>query len=95
MVITSWYAEHAGEYGVIFLNDWALGSHFGGAEGFETKLRNQGFVNVRLLLTPTELEEAKASQSGKTAGNWSGPWRTRYTWEAGADQANDNPEGLE
>ena len=95
MVITSWYVEHENEYALILLNDWALGSHFGGAEGFETKLRTQGFVNVRLLRTPTELEEARTPQSDKKAGSWSGPWLTRYAWETGADQEAATPKGLE
>jgi hypothetical protein len=85
MVITTWYAEHAGEHGVIVLNDFALGDLFGGQVGFETKLAKQGFVNVRILRTPEELEATKLPKSGKKAGNWSGPWRTRYAWETGAE----------
>jgi hypothetical protein len=59
MVITAWYAEHGEDAGVILLNDLALGELFGGGVGFEAKLRAQGFVNVRNLATPKELEAAK------------------------------------
>lgn len=95
MVITAWYAEHADEYGAIFLNDWALGAHFSGADGFEQKLREQGFADVRLLRTPAELNVAKLPKPGKKVASWSGPWLTRYPWESGADEEDDNPEGLE
>src|SRR3954470_7016107 len=54
MVITMWYAEHAGEQGIIVLNDWALGHKFGGRCGFEAELARQGFVNVRNLATVDE-----------------------------------------
>ncbi len=82
MVITAWYAERGGECGVILLNDSALGRHFGGRKGFEAKLAEQGFVNVRNLATPEELEAAKQAPKGKKLGNWSGPWETTYPWEA-------------
>jgi hypothetical protein len=95
MVITTWYAEHANECGVILLNDFALGDLFGGQVGFEKKLARQGFVNVRLLLTPTELEEAKAPQAGKRVGNWSGPWNTQYAWESRAGHQNDPSEDVQ
>jgi hypothetical protein len=81
MVITCWYAEHVDEASVILLNDWALGAHFGGRAGFEAKLREQGFVNVRNLAKPQELEAAKAPAEGKKAGDWGGPWKTQYPWE--------------
>jgi hypothetical protein len=92
MVITAWYAEHGDESGIILLNDWALGAHFNGAEGFERKLRKQGFVNVRLLLTPTELEEAKVPTSGNNYGSWSGSWCTSYAWEDKAESRTGNGE---
>jgi hypothetical protein len=95
MVITTWYAEHAGEHGLILLNDFAFGDLFGGRVGFETKLAQQGFVNVRLLRTPAELETAKIPKLGNEAGNWSGPWLGRYPWESGADEEDDNTERLE
>jgi hypothetical protein len=81
MVITAWYAEHGDEAGVILLNDWALGAHFGGGAGFEGKLRKQGFVNVRNLATPEEVEAAKRPALGKKVGGWAGPWKTQYSWE--------------
>ena len=81
MVITSWYAEHGEEAGVIFLNDFALGDSFGGRAGFEAKLREQGFVNVRNLATPLELEAAKRTVLGKKVGDWAGPWKSQYSWE--------------
>ena len=85
MVITTWYAEHAGEHGVIIINDFALGDLFGGRRGFQAKLRDQGFFNVRLLRTPAELEAAKLPKSRKKVGDWSGPWNTRYAWENGEE----------
>jgi len=81
MVITAWYAEHGDEAGVIVLNDWALGVCFGGGAGFAGKLRKQGFVNVRNLATPEELEAAKKPAEGKKMGDWGGPWETQYPWE--------------
>src|SRR5690242_9200414 len=61
MVITAWYAEHADEQGIILLNDWALGSMFGGRAGFEAELARQGFVNCCNLATLEELQAAKQS----------------------------------
>lgn len=52
-------------------------------------------MNVQLLPTPLELKEAKAPHPGKKAGNWSGPWLTRYSWESGAYEQDDNAECLE
>lgn len=82
-VVTIWYAEHDNQIGLILLNDWALGSHFGGAAGFEARLMQQGFTNVRNVMTPEQFESACAS-AGKSAGNWSGPWSTKYPWESDA-----------
>jgi hypothetical protein len=81
-VVTSWYAEHAGRRGIIFLNDFALGDLFGGAKNFSAELRSQGFCAIRLLRTPDEVEAAKWKVAG-APGNWSGPWRTEYSWEVG------------
>jgi hypothetical protein len=80
-VVTCWVAEHDDEVGVIFLNDFALGDLFGGRKGFEAKLAEQGFVNVRNLATPSELEAAKMPPQGKKVGDWSGPWRAEYPWQ--------------
>jgi hypothetical protein len=80
-VVTCWVAEHEDEVGIIFLNDFALGDLFGGREGFEAKLAEQGFVNVRNLETPFELEAAKQPPKGKKVGDWTGPWLTKYPWE--------------
>jgi hypothetical protein len=82
MIVTAWYAEHDDESSVIVLNDFALGDLFGGRAGFEAKLREQGFVNVRFLATPAELEKAKKPAEGKKVGTWGGPWLTEYPWEA-------------
>jgi hypothetical protein len=82
MVITDWYAEHGDECGIVLLNDWALGTHFGGRAGFENKLREQGFVNCHNLSTPDELEAAKQPAEGKKVGEWSGHWKTNYPWQA-------------
>lgn len=92
MVITSWYAEHNDEAGVILLNDWALGTHFGGGAGFERNLREQGFVSIRNLATPEELAAAKRPMEGKKAGGWAGPWKTQYPWEAGSPISVDQEE---
>jgi len=80
-VITAWYAEHDDEVGMILLNDLALGEIFSGGAGFEGKLREQGFLNVRNLARPEELETAKKPVEGRKVGNWAGPWRTQYPWE--------------
>jgi len=93
MVITAWYAEHGDEAGVILLNDLALGEIFGGGARFETKLREQGFENVRNLATPEELDAAKRPAKGKKVGSWAGPWKTQYPWEAGSPIAADQ-EGI-
>jgi hypothetical protein len=82
MVITTWAAEHGDEVGLLLLNDWALGSLFGGRAGFEARLREQGFTNVRNLLTPTEFATMR---SGKAPSTWSGPWLTQYPWEVHHD----------
>ncbi|HWW16062.1 MAG TPA: hypothetical protein VN310_15480 [Candidatus Dormibacteraeota bacterium] len=81
MVITIWYAEHGDEVGTVVLNDWALGNLFGGRVGFEVKLAEQGFVSVRNLATPLELQNARRPSKGKKLGKWSGPWLTQYEWE--------------
>jgi len=80
MIITSWYAEHDGAAGIIFLNDYALGDLFDGRAGFEAKLKQQGFTGVRNIPTLAELETAKPV-SGKKLASWGGPWQTSYPWE--------------
>jgi tRNA G46 methylase TrmB len=82
-VVTLWYAEHNNQFGLILLCDWELGHHFGRAAGFKDRLKKQGFTNVRNLITPEEFDSACAG-AGKTAGNWSGPWSTKYPWEPNA-----------
>lgn len=79
-VVTYWYAEHAGERGIVFLNDFALGDLFDGADGFRTELERQGFSAIRILKTPKELADAQA-EVAKAPGFWSGPWETKYSWE--------------
>jgi hypothetical protein len=81
MVITAWSVEHGDEWGFIALNDYALGALFGGAAGFEAKLTEQGFVNIRNLDTVEDLLAAKRLAAGKKKGAWFGPWRTQYPWE--------------
>jgi len=49
-VITTWAAKHGNEEGIIILNDLAPGELFGGRAGFEKKLQDQGFVDVRNIL---------------------------------------------
>jgi hypothetical protein len=85
MIVTEWYAEHAGEAGLIFMNDWALGEHFSGRAGFEAELARQGFVNVRNVNLAGPADAQQLLQ-GKKQGNWGGPWQTHYSWE---------PEGAE
>jgi hypothetical protein len=80
MVIAAWVAHHREEVGIIFLNDLALGELFGGRTGFEAKLQEQGFTNVRMISTPAELEVLKLPNRAKSA-LWEGPWRRRYPWE--------------
>jgi len=78
-VITAWAAKRDHEEGVIFLNDFALGDLFGGRAGFEKKLQDQGFVEVRNISTSEELDSIIASPKQKP--DWSGPWLTEYPWE--------------
>lgn len=78
MVITYWYAEHAGECGVILLNDFALRDLFDGRGGFEARLAKQGFTNVSNLATPEELARRRAKHK---VGKWGVPWQTTYPWE--------------
>jgi hypothetical protein len=82
MVITAWAAKHDHEEGVIFLNDFALGDLFGGRAGFEKKLQDQGFVEVRNI--PTE-EEVKSIGANKKMAEWSGPWLPEYPWDRKAN----------
>ena len=77
MIVTIWIAEHEGEVGVIFLKDYALGKLFGGRLGFEAKLSQQGFANVRNVESPLQFESERA----KCTANWSGQWLTAYPWE--------------
>ena len=79
MIITIWIAEHKGEVGFIFLNDYALGDLFGGRCGFETKLRQQRFTKVRNVESPLEFASEKARI--ERPASWSGPWLTEYPWE--------------
>jgi len=94
-IITSWFAEHAGEAGVIFLNDYALGDLFGGRAGFEAKLAQQGFTAVRNIPTLAELEAAKQLPNGKKLAIWSGPWLTKYPWEKVEAPARPRPTKTE
>jgi hypothetical protein len=85
MVVTARYAERGDECGIIFLNDWAVGAYFGGGPGFEAKLAEQGFTNVRLLETLEELELEREQAEAKEVGDWSGTWKTEYPWERSLD----------
>ncbi len=78
MVVTAWYAEHNGSRGVILLNDWALGTLFGGTSGFEQELAKQGFTAIANLGTRADI--ARVRQRTELAP-WSGPWSTSYPWE--------------
>jgi hypothetical protein len=86
MIVTIWSVEHEGEVGVIYLNDWALGHHFGGRAGFEDQLRKQGFRNIRNLSSFEEMQGAKTTPQAKKIGNWSGPWLTEYPWSDAAEE---------
>jgi len=79
MVITMWTAEHGGETGFILLNDYALGDLFGGRNGFMARLAQQGFIRVRNIVSPEQLDREKARVG--LAATWSGPWLTVYPWE--------------
>ena len=81
MVITAWAVEHGDEAGIIFLNDYALGDLFDGRAGFEARLREQGFENIRNLATPEEIKNSREPAENKKFGGWSGPWRMKYPWE--------------
>jgi hypothetical protein len=78
MVVTMWVAEHNGAAGFLLLNDYALGDLFGGREGFEAKLVQQGFRKVLNIGSPQQLDSEKA-RMGRPA-TWSGPWLTEYPW---------------
>jgi hypothetical protein len=80
MVIGAWAVDHENESGIVLLNDFALGDRHSGRAGFEAKLREQGFTNVRLLRTPEELDAAKQPAEGKKVGAWSGSWQPQYPW---------------
>ena len=80
VLVTAWRAEHAGQRGIILVNDFALGDLFAGAEGFSKKLEQQGFSDIKLLETPEEFQAAK-EHVAEAPGNWSGPWLTEYPWE--------------
>ena len=82
MVIGAWAVDHEDESGVILLNDFALGDRHSGRAGFEAKLREQGFTDVRILRTPEELEAARQPAGGKKLGAWSGSWQAQYPWHA-------------
>jgi hypothetical protein len=60
------------------VNDFALGELFGGRTGFEKKLQDQGFVDVRNI--PTDAEIRSMMTSDKRA-EWSGLLPTEYPWE--------------
>ena len=94
-IVTSWFAQHAGEVGVIFLNDYALGDLFGGRAGFEAKLAHQGFTAVRNIPTLAELKAAKQLPNGKNLAVWSGPWLTKYPWEKVEAPARPRPTKTE
>jgi hypothetical protein len=81
MVVSAWSANHGDEVGIILLNDFALGNLFGGRKGFEARLREQGFKNIRNLATLEEVESAKRPTEGTKVGGWGGPWRGKYRWE--------------
>jgi hypothetical protein len=81
-IVTLWYAERAGERGLIVVDDQDLGELFDGVEGFIAKLKNQGFEKVRILKTPQEVAAARVVIL-KAFANWSGPWRPQYPWETG------------
>ena len=68
MVVTAWHTEHSDEVGVILLNDLALGRMFGGGARFDAELREQGFVNVRNLATPEDLEAARKPKQVRRLG---------------------------
>jgi len=90
MIITVWYAERGTEYGTILLNDFALGELFGGESGFKTMLVSQGFENVRLVVTPQDLELSKdpLEHINQTLGEWAGPWQAFYPWQEELNHAN-------
>jgi hypothetical protein len=82
MIIMSWLVRHGKEHGLIALNDFALGDLFSGRTGFEARLKEQGFTNVRNLAIPEELEAARS----KKLASWSGPWRAQYPWQEGSQK---------
>jgi hypothetical protein len=80
-VVTIWYAEHDNQFGLIVLNDSALESQFGGAAGFEARLMQQGFTNVKNTMTQEKFDFTSLYAT-TGPGNWSGPWSTEYPWES-------------
>jgi hypothetical protein len=79
--LTIWYAEHDNQFGLIVLNDSALESQFGGAAGFEARLMQQGFTNVKNTMTQEKFDFTSLYAT-TGPGNWSGPWSTEYPWES-------------
>jgi hypothetical protein len=92
-VVTAWYTERAGQRGIVFLNDFTLGSRFGGKVGFREKLKQQGFSKIEVLKSEEEIEAAKRKVA-QAPGNWSGPWFPVYPWEAlAADLTGESAAG--
>jgi hypothetical protein len=81
MVIAAWVAHRGDEVGIIFLNDLGLGELFGGRPGFEAKLQQQGFTNVRMISSRAELEALKMPNREGLAP-WGGPWKAKYPWQS-------------
>jgi hypothetical protein len=60
MIVTIWVAEHEGEVGFILLNDDALGHLSSGRKGFEAKLAQQGFRNLRNMESQQQFDTERA-----------------------------------
>ena len=68
MIITIWIAEHQGEVGLILLNDYALGHLFSWRYGFEAKLGQQGFTNLRNMESQQQFDSERAKGNAQRIG---------------------------
>ncbi len=78
IIVTYWYAEHAGTRGLITADDFVTYLS-NGNEGFAAKLRKQGFTEVHMI-EPSEIEAAREKVS-QAPGDWGGSWKMTYPWE--------------
>jgi hypothetical protein len=70
-VVSNWLVERAGRLRLITMNDLAMGQLFGGYEGFERQLQEQGYQVRALIETFEELVALKHQNPGLAVILWS------------------------